>query len=124
MTTGSYAAGGSLYWHVAGVDADRNQGDWSATQVIRLLPRLTLHVVGSLRHRKTGRVSAYVVDGRGNRLAGVAVRVSGAGVKARSSRTDRNGTVAFKLKPRKRGKLTFRATKAGYQAAYGTLKVR
>ena len=124
MTSGSYAAGGSLYWHVAGVDADRNQGDWSATQVIRLLPRLTLHVVGSLRHRKTGRVSAYVVDGRGNRLAGVAVRVSGAGVKARSSRTNRNGTVNFKLKPRKRGTLTFRATKAGYQAAYGTLRVR
>ena len=33
------------------------------------------------------------------------------------------GSVTFKVKPKKRGKLLVSATKAGYQAAYGALKV-
>jgi hypothetical protein len=32
--------------------------------------------------------------------------------------------VTFKVKPRKRGKLVFSASKAGYQPAYRALKVR
>jgi hypothetical protein len=34
------------------------------------------------------------------------------------------GIATFKLKPRKRGTLTFRATKSGFQAAYATLKIK
>jgi len=124
MTQYGYTAGGTLYWRVAGVDEDRNQGDWSQMQVIRLLPKLRLTVVGSPRRRHASTVRAYVVDGRGQRLSRVLVRLSGAGIKARVARTTRSGTATFKVKPRKRGKLTFRATKAGYQTAYGTLRVR
>ena len=32
--------------------------------------------------------------------------------------------MTFKVKPKKRGKLVFSATKAGYQPAYRALKVR
>jgi hypothetical protein len=124
MTQYGYTSGGTLYWRVAGVDEDHNQGDWSPTQVIRLLPKLRLTVVGAPRHRHRGTVRAYVVDGRGQRLSRVLVRVTGAGIKARATRTDRSGTATFKVKPRKRGTLTFRATKAGYQPASGSLRVR
>ena len=52
------------------------------------------------------------------------VRVTGAGVKVVGKRTNAVGRVTFKLKPKKRGKLVFSATKTGYQPAYGALKVR
>ena len=44
MTLSSYAAGGTLYWRVAAADEDRNQGDWTQIQQIRLQPRLRLSV--------------------------------------------------------------------------------
>jgi hypothetical protein len=45
-------------------------------------------------------------------------------VKRVSKRTNVTGQVVFKLKPRKRGKLLFSASKAGFQPAYGALRVR
>jgi hypothetical protein len=124
MTQFGYNAGGTLYWRVAGVDEDRNQGDWAPAQVIRLLPRLKLSVIGVVKRRHMSRVRATVLDGRGKRLYHVVVRVSGGGVKARNVKTNKMGIATFKLKPRKRGTLTFRATKSGFQAAYATVKIR
>jgi hypothetical protein len=41
-----------------------------------------------------------------------------------AKRTNRLGQVVFKLKPRTRGKLVLSATKAGYQPAYASVRVR
>jgi len=124
MTLSSYAAGGTLYWRVAAADEDRNQGDWTQIQQIRLQPRLRLTVSGFPRRKRTGTVRARVVDGRGRPLAGALVRVTGAGLKRRAKRTNVTGQVTFKVRPTKRGKLVFSASKAGFQPAYGALKVR
>jgi len=76
------------------------------------------------RRKRTGTVRARVVDGRGRPLAGALVRVTGAGLKRRAKRTNVTGQVTFKVRPTKRGKLVFSASKAGFQPAYGALKVR
>jgi hypothetical protein len=124
MTQYGYQAGGTLYWRVAGVDEDRNQGDWTQAQTIRLQPRLRLTVSGAARRKHVSRVTVKVADGQGKRLAGVKVRVTGVGVRAVTKRTNRVGQVVFKLKPKRRGKLVFSATKPGFQPTYGSLKVR
>ena len=124
MTQYGYSGGGTLYWRVAGVDEDRNQGDWTQVQEIRLLSRLKLTLRGTARHKRTSSVTVTVVDGRGRRLAGVRVRITGAGMRAVAKRTGRLGQASFKVRPKKRGKLVLSATKAGFQPAYGSLKVR
>jgi hypothetical protein len=124
MTQYSYASGGPFYWRVAGVDEDRNQGDWTQIQQIRLQPRLRVTVTGAARRRRMSTVRVSVFDGRGHRLAGVRVRLTGAGVRAVARRTRSTGKVTFKVRPKRRGKLLVSATKSGFQAAYGTLKVR
>jgi hypothetical protein len=119
-----YQSGGNLYWRVAGVDEDRNQGDWTQVQQIRLQPRLKLSLLGGARRKFKSRVTARVLNGQGRPVAGVRVRVRGVGVRAVAKRTNKKGQVVFTLKPRKRGNLVFSATKAGYQPAYRSLRVR
>ncbi|MGZ4318379.1 MAG: hypothetical protein ACXVRD_03525 [Gaiellaceae bacterium] len=123
MMRSGYTAGGTLFWRVAGVDQDHNQGDWSQVQQIKLQPKLKVSVIGLLRLRRSGRVSVSVADGRGQHLGKVLVRISGKGIKTRSARTNAQGRVTFTLKPKKRGKLLVTASLAGYQTAYGTVKV-
>jgi hypothetical protein len=124
MTSYAWGSGGTFYWRVAGVDEDRNQGDWSQAQTIQLLPTMRLSATGTPRRRRLSRVGAYLVDGRGQRLAGVRIRVSGAGIRARVAVTNSSGRVTFRVKPRRRGFLTFTATKPGYQSATARLRVR
>jgi hypothetical protein len=124
LTQFGYADGGTLYWRVAGVDADRNQGDWTLTQTLRLLPKLRVRVVGVVRMRRTSRLVVTVLNNRSLRLKGVVVRISGAGVKARNLKTGSLGTATFKVRPPHRGTLMFRATKPGFQPAYATVKVK
>jgi hypothetical protein len=45
-------------------------------------------------------------------------------VRTVAKQTNGVGQVTFKVRPKKRGRLVFTATKAGYQAASGSLKVR
>jgi hypothetical protein len=124
MTRSTYADGGTFYWRVAGVDEDNNQGDWTELQQIRLQPGMRLSVLGLLRHKKRGKVSVTVRATNGGFLGGVRVRLSGRGFKAVSKRTNAVGKVVFKVKPKRKGKLLVTATKAGYQPAYGTVRVR
>jgi hypothetical protein len=124
MTQSGYSAGGTLYWRVAAVDEDRNQGDWSQAQTIRLQPRLRVSVSGAVKHGHRSRLSVNVSTFTGKALKGVRVRVTGKGFKARSGKTNARGKVVFTLKPKRKGKLTVRVTKAGYQPAYATVKVR
>ena len=125
MTQYGYNAGGTLYWRVAAVDEDRNQGDWSSTGQIQMLPRLRLSVTGVARHRKRSRFSIRVEKFAGGALAGASVRVTGPGMRAKGGRTNSRGKLTLFCKPGKKGsKLTFRASKSGYQPAYFTVKVR
>jgi hypothetical protein len=124
MTKSGYTVGGTLLWRVAGVDADHNQGDWSAVEQIKLQPKLKVSVIGVLRRRRPGSVSVSVTDGRGFRLDKVLVRISGKGIKSRTARTDSKGRVRFTLKPTKRGKLLVTASRSGYQTAYGSVNVK
>ena len=124
MTQSGYSAGGTLYWRVAAVDEDRNQGAWSQAQTISLQPRMRLSVSGVARHGRRSRLTVRVSKFNGTQLGGVVVRVTGKGVKARSGRTNASGKLVFTLKPRRKGTLTFRATKAGFQPTYTTVRVR
>jgi hypothetical protein len=125
MTQAGYNAGGTLYWRVAAVDEDRNQGDWSQAQTILLKPRMRLSVSGFPRRGRKSRITVRVSTYTGSPLAGVVVRLTGKGVKARSGRTNATGKLVLTLKPRRKGaKLLFRATKTGYQPAYTTVRVR
>jgi hypothetical protein len=124
MTRSTYADGGTFFWRVAGVDEDNNQGDWTEMQQIRLQPGMRLSVLGLLLHKHRGKVSVTVRTTNGGYLGGVRVRLSGRGLKAVTKRTNAVGKVVFKVKPRRKGKLLVTATKAGYQPAYGTVRVR
>jgi hypothetical protein len=124
MSQFGYTTAKVLYWHVAGVDEDRNQGDWSQAQQIKLLPRLRVSVSGAARHKHASTVRVTVMDAHGKRLSAASVRLTGAGIRPVGRKTDANGLAVFKVKPKKKGKLFVSATKSGFQAAYGTLKVR
>ncbi|HSS82033.1 MAG TPA: hypothetical protein VLK24_12675 [Gaiellaceae bacterium] len=124
MTSYDYSTSSTLYWHVAGVDEDRNQGDWSQAQQIKLLPRLRVSISGLARHKTASTVRVTVTDAQGKSLSAARVRVTGVGIRAVTKKTDKFGQVVFRVRPKKKGKLFVSATKAGFQAAYGTLKVR
>jgi hypothetical protein len=120
----AYLSGNQLYWRVAGVDGDDNVGDFSPAQQLSLLPKLKLSAKGALRKRHRSSASVTVKNAQGTFMKGVSVRVLGAGVKARTVKTNMWGVARFKLKPTKRGRVLFTAKKAGFQAAGITLRVR
>jgi hypothetical protein len=124
MASYSWGSGGAFYWHVAGVDEDRNQGAWTQAQQINLQPRLRVSVSGVVRRGRKSLVRVSVVDGRGKRIMGVRVRLTGTVIRAVAKRTNALGKVTFKVRPRKRGKLVVSATKAGFQPAYASVRVR
>lgn len=126
MTKLQYGVGGSLYWRVAARDAGGNQGDWTQLQTIRLMPRLRLSmsVIGRLVHGKRATIKVSARDGSGHRLKGVKIRLTGPGLRAVTHPTGSLGQATFKVNPKRRGKLSFRATKAGFLPAYGTLRIR
>jgi hypothetical protein len=124
MLRSTYANGGTFYWRVAGVDEDNNQGDWTEIQQIRLQPGMRLSVLGLLLHKKRGKVSVTVRTTNGGFLGGVRVKLSGRGFKTVSKRTNAVGKVVFKVRAKRKGKLLVTATKAGYQPAYGTVRVK
>ena len=68
-------------------------------------------------------VTLKVSTTTGSWVAGVLVRVTGPGMKPITKRTNAVGNAVFKVKPKKKGKLFFTVTKAGFQPAYGTLRV-
>jgi hypothetical protein len=120
----AYLSGNQLYWRVAGVDNDGNVGDFSPAQQLSLLPKLKVTAKGSLRKRRRSTVSVTVKNAQGSFMTGVSVRVIGAGVKARTVRTNMWGVARFKVKPSKRGRVLFTARKPGFQAAAVMLRVR
>jgi hypothetical protein len=122
LTHPFYANGGSLYWRVAAMDKSMNLGDWTQAQRIDIAQRLRVAVNRPAMRRRWARILVTVSDPLGKRVAGATVRVSGAGIRRKVGHTNRAGRVSFRVRPPKRGRLLFRATKAGYAA--GALSMR
>jgi hypothetical protein len=64
------------------------------------------------------------MNAQGKRLAGAKVKLTGLGVRTVVKKTNKLGQVTFKVRPKRKGKLLVSATKSGFQAAYGSLRVR
>ena len=123
MTQRDYLDGGTFYWRVAAIDADGNVGDYTATQQITTTQRMRLAAYGTPILR---RESTLIVTTRTSRAAigGVSVRIWCAGITARTKKTRADGRVTFSFKPRKRGRIYVRATKAGFYTASTSIAVR
>jgi hypothetical protein len=124
LTAPAYTNGGTLYWRVAAVDAEHNQGDYSPAAKIGFAKRMRVTLTRfPMRGRKTS-VVVKVVDATSKPVAGAAVRVTGKGLKVGARRTTRAGTATFKLRGRKGLSIQFRAVKTGFDPATYTYKVR
>jgi protein-S-isoprenylcysteine O-methyltransferase Ste14 len=124
LTHSAYAGDDPIYWRVAAVDEGRNVGDWSQTHRIGVVRRMKLRARGTLKRRQTRTIVITVLSGGNRPIAGAAVRASGAGAKRMARRTNQRGTVTFRVRPRLRGSVVFRATKSGYGSATLKLRVR
>ena len=62
-------------------------------------------------------------DGEGG-CRRASVRVTGAGMRPKSGRTNGRGKVTLRVRPRKRGRLLFRATKQGFAAGSLSMRIR
>ena len=115
--------GGKLFWRVASVDQLNNVGGY-ATGTLALPKGLTVVLSGALV-KGVGRVVRVTVRTTKNRpVPRARVTVSGAGVRARPRRTGRRGVVKFRLRPARRVRVTFTATKRGYRAGKASTAVR
>ena len=71
----------------------------------------------------TTSVTITVKSAQGSLISNASVKVSGAGITAKTQKTGAHGTTVFKLKPTKKGKITVTATKSGAQTATITITV-
>jgi hypothetical protein len=123
LTHPFYAYGGTLYWRVAARDKAFNVGDFTQAQRIDIAQRLKVSVNRPALRKRWTRVVVTVSNPTLKPVAGATVRVSGAGMKAKKGRTNRKGKVTLRIRPRKKGRLTFSARKPGYAAGALTMRV-
>jgi hypothetical protein len=123
MLSPRFAKSGALYWRVATVDEGNNLGGW-ATSSLRKPKKLRLRLSGRAHHGHRAAVRVTVTDTRGRRLPRIRITVKGAGVKAKPHRTNRSGQTIFRIRPRKKGSLRFRAEARGYATAGARLRVK
>jgi hypothetical protein len=124
LTHPAYVGGGTFFWRVAAMDENRNVGDYAPAQQFGIAQRLKLAVMGIPRRRRTTRLTAFVTNYGRRPIAGATVRVSGAGIRPRKTRTSRSGRATFRFRTPKRGRLTFTASKPGFTAGAMTIRVR
>jgi hypothetical protein len=116
--------GGSLYWRVAARDKSFNLGDFTQAQRIDIAQRLKVSVNRPALRKRWTRVVVTVANPMNQPVAGATVRVSGAGMRAaKKGRTNGKGKVTLRIKPRKKGRLTYSATKPGYAAGALVMRV-
>ena len=115
LTSDGYVNGGRLFWHVAAVDAEGNQGDWSTTSKVTLAKGMKIGGDVTPARGKSQIVTITVTNVKGVAIRNVTVRVSGAGAVPRAKRTNKKGQVRLLVRPTSKGALIFRATKSGYQ---------
>jgi len=116
LTHPFYANGGTFYWRVAARDKNFNVGDFSQAQRIDIAQRLKVAVNRSAMRKRWTKVTVTVSDPLNHAVAGATVKVTGAGIRAKKGSTKKTGKITFRLKPRKKGRLTYTATKPGYAA--------
>jgi protein-S-isoprenylcysteine O-methyltransferase Ste14 len=114
----------SFFWRVAGVDEGNNVGDYTPVQQIGTARRMRLAARGKPVRGRSTAVSLIVSGSSGAPVKGATVRASGAGVQPLAAKTNQAGRVRFMIRPRRRGTITFRAAKAGYQPAVLKTRVR
>ena len=124
LTHPAFSGDDPLYWRVAAVDEGNNVGDWSPTQRIGVVRRMRLVARGTPKRRRARTVVITVLSGANRPLSGATVRVAGAGARRMARRSNRRGVATFRIRPRLRGSLVFRATKSGYGSATLKLRVR
>lgn len=124
-TTNAYLNGGTLYWHVAALDAGDNVGAYSATQTYKLPAKIIVASSSSFAaHGMTTTITFSTKDAKNHAIAGATVKISGGGITAVSKKSSSAGKVTFKVHPKKSGgKLTITATKTGLQTGSMTLPV-
>jgi hypothetical protein len=118
-----YQEGGKLYWRVAALDEGRNVGAW-ATRALTTLKQMKVSATGRLVRRRKGVVTIKVTDSRRRAIRKARIKVSGAGIQAKTKSTSKRGTVRFKLRPRRKGRVVFRALKVGYQPGSAAVRIR
>jgi hypothetical protein len=124
-TPNAYTNGGTLYWHVAALDAGDNVGAYSSTQTFKLPVKIVVASTSSyVAHGITTTITITTKDSHNHAIAGATVKVSGGGIVAVSKKSSSAGKVTFKVHPKKSGgKLTITATKTGLQSGTMTLPV-
>jgi hypothetical protein len=132
LTHAGYTLGGTFWWKVAAMDEDQNLGDFTRPHSFALkkgggpvqtTQRLRLSMKGRLKARRLRRVVVTVKAGA-RPVAGARVRAFGVGVITKWRKTNKYGRVVFRVKPKARGVVFFQATKTGYLAAAGRMRVR
>ena len=123
MNQPGFQNGGLLYWRVAALDEGNNAGGW-AFGSLRLPSGMRVNVQGLLQKRKRGNVTVTVTTAKGRPIRRARVKVKGAGVRSRPKRTGKRGTVKLRLRPRRKGTVTFTVSKRGYRAGKASVAVR
>jgi hypothetical protein len=120
---GNYANGGPLYWRIAAIDADGNQGAWSSAQSVSL--PVQIHASSPtviVLHKSTTTVKVFAKTGAGKAISGVTVTDTGCGVTKASKKAGASGAATFKVHPTKTGKITFTLSRTGYLKATMTVQ--
>jgi hypothetical protein len=104
-------------------DEGNNLGGW-ATASLSKPKRMRVRLRGGARRGHRGAVRVTVTNSRGARLSRIRITVKGGGVKAKPRRTNRRGQTVFRVRPRKKGSLRFRAEARGYLTTAARLRVR
>jgi hypothetical protein len=118
-----YRSGVKLYWRVATMDEGNNLGGWATTPLSKP-KKLRVRLRGGARRGHRGAVRVTVTNSRGVRLSRIRITVKGAGVKAKPHRTNRRGQTVFRIRPRKKGSVRFRAAARGYVTTGARLRVK
>ena len=118
---GHVRRGWPAYWHVKAVDADGNQGAWSQAIPLTLPLHMHLSVSGSVAKGTTTTLKVYRAPPPARPSPASASRSRGSASRPRPSRPAPRGAASFKVKPTKKGTITFAASKTGCVA--GSIKV-
>jgi hypothetical protein len=122
LTQQEMIAGGRFWWRVAAADEGGNLGGWRVG-TLKTAKGFLVSAVGYPRKRGKSVVRVSVRDGRLVGVRKAKVVVKGAGTRRRKGRTNKDGIVELKVRPKRRGMLKFRVTKRGFRAGSAKLEV-
>ena len=123
LTQQDFLDGGVMYWRVAVIDPDSNVGAFSKANKFRLPQRMQVQYTGQQPHGVRSVVIVSVLNAQGKPVKGAAVRLSGAGVRTGTKKTDAKGIVTFSVKATRAGNLTATATKKLFKVATGVAQI-